>query len=1382
MLEYGINFNTKDGAAKAQKELEDLHKRWQKLFDDAPLAINFSKIDFNKMANSGSMNKIAKDAQSIGEQLRKMRAEFRGLTVDEARAGAGSNIIERYRKLKTEAGIYAGTLDQAVKAQDRLAAESDKATGAIQRQNREFKKQSEVLAQLKSYAMNFLSVYGGIRLTKNLVDITGEFEMQRVSLQAILQDAEKGAAIFERIKDLAIVSPFQFKDLVSYTKQLSAFSVPYKELYETTKMLADLSAGLGVGMDRLILAYGQVRSAAVLRGQELRQFTEAGIPIVEELRKKLSEANGELVTTGEVFEYISARKVPFEMVRDIIVEMTSEGGKFYKMQEKQAETLAGKIANLKDKFQIMNAEIGTKGDKILKGAVDVTSSLMANYEQVGRVLIALAGTYGTYRAALIAATTAEKFMSGAYATKIRMLRAVAVAQKALNVVMSANPYVLVATAVVGLSSALWALRDRTTAAEKAQKRFNDALAENQELADKERAKITELVNAVKDETRTRRDRQLKIEELQRLYPDIFSNLDLETAKNLDLAKAIGKVNEELDAKSDAQMKERVVEITKELARLRSEDGTTAYAGMYKYTIDHTERINELESERALITGKIAENEAAAAAAANQTLDEWQKIVDSFVKANDASFLKYSGEDGTAFSYINRIRDEYKRLTDEYSTYSTLVDAGSKKQAQRLKEQIDLTEQLAKTMGFSLGADGKTSGGGKDPNIEKNAMIKAAERLSELRAKMALEEKKYALEVEQAKVNAMEDGVAKERAQIELTKKMELQAIEERKQAMLNANLDIARAKWESEGKPGDVFKEEIKLTESQLEILESLRSAADINEIRAKEKMLEEILVKYQDYSQKVVAIEKRTQDEIKRLNDSRTDENSELIDRAIEEVKRKAKEEIATLSFDEMKNSDAWRILFSDLENQTVKSLKEALNIVEKADISSLNPADAKAVQRGIDKMKRKIDEKNPFYALTSGWKDFIKATEENQPDAAMEAINRMIGGAQELLSYYEEFQKLMGATFGEESDASFWTNTAGDIISATASTGGGVAKILMGDLSGIKDVIKGVTGYINVFRNIRNRKYDKEIERQEKVVKSLEQEYKRLGKAMEDSLGSDYYKNATKQAENLKAQEAAIQKQIEAEKKKGKDSDKKKIAELEAQKQELASESADVVQNAIEKLTGTDLTSAAESFAQAWMDAYVSFGNTTEAMQERFADMMKNMIVNSMLSTIMQKRLKPVFDMIENAWKDGAMTPEEVKAIWEQGKKATDAANQEASMTMDILKNLGVDIATKESNLTGLSKGVSTMSEDTALIMGGYLDSIRLKLFQYIDMMMADGLPFVSKMMLAQSQMVGYLASIEANTKSTADSNKALYNLLDRLSVSTSTGKGIALNTVME
>lgn len=1374
-LEYGINFNTEKGRKQAEEEIKKWREDFQKYLNKNPLNIGLSGKD------AGSVKTATTQIQGYRKELQDLRDEYKKLSTQELASGGGASIIDRYRKLREQVGIYGGTLDQVVKAEDRMRAAQEKTTSSVDRQTKAYKRQSDAMNQLKSYAMNFLSVYAGIRMVKNLATITGEFEMQKVSMQAILQDAEKGAAIFERIKELAVISPFQFKDLVSYTKQLSAFSVPYEELYDTTKMLADLSAGLGVGMDRLILAYGQVRSAAVLRGQELRQFTEAGIPIVEELRQKLSEANGELVTTGEVFEYISARKVPFEMVRDIIVEMTSEGGKFYKMQEVQAETLKGKIANLTDAFQIMMANIGESDGGLMKGAVDATRALIENYKTVGGILGTLVATYGAYKASLIAANTAELFMNGTYVAKIRMLRAAVVAQRALNAAMMVNPYVLLATAMTGLATAFVLLRDRTTAAEKAQKRFNGALAETQELADKERAKITELVNAVKDETRTRRDRQLKIEELQRLYPDIFSNLDLESAKYLDLAESIGKVNKKLDEKADAQLQERVVEITKELTKLRWEHGTTAYAGMYKYTIDHTERINELESERALITGKIAENEAAAAAAANQTLGEWQKMVDSFVEANDASFLKYSGEDGTVFSYISRIRDEYKRLTDEYSTYSTLVDSGSKAQAQRLKEQIGLTEQLAKTMGFSLGADGKPSSGGKDPNIEQNAMIKAAERLSELRAKMALQEKRYALEVRQADINMMEDGTAKELAQIELTRDRELQAIEERRQAMINANRDIARAKWESEGKKG-VFSEEVALTESQNAELISMDAVANMQMERSKEKMLENLLKQYRDYAQKVEDIEKEKNKKIKALNDGRTSDNSELVDRAIAEVEKKAKEEAASLAFDELKNADAWRILFSDLEDYTVKTLKESLSVVENADTSGLNAADAKAVQQAIDKMKRKIDEKNPFYALTNGWKNFIKATKENQPNAAIKAINRMIGGAQELLSYYEEFQKLMGATFGEESDASFWASTVGDIMSANVSTGGGVAKILMGDLSGIKDVIKGVTGYINVFRNIRNRKYDKEIERQEKVVKSLEQEYKRLGKAMEDSLGSDYYKNATKQAENLKAQVSALNKQIEAEKKKGKDSDKNKIAELEAQKQELISQSADVVQNAIEKLTGTDLTSAAESFAQAWMDAYVSFGNTTEAMQKRFKDMMQDMIVNAMIAPIMMKWLEPIFKMIDNAWKnDNKLTEQEIADIWNLGSKNIGLADAEANQTMGWLEKLGVDLRDpeEESNLKGISKGISTITEDTALVLGGYLNSIRMRLFEYIDfMMLPENRPVMSLLIQSQATMINHLQAIELNTSAIANSSNGILRRLEDVVISSDTGKGWALN----
>ena len=274
-----------------------------------------------------------------------------------------------------------------------------------------------------------------------------------------------------------------------------------------------------------------------------------------------------------------------------MVEMTSEGGKFYKMQEVQAETLKGKISNLTDAFQIMMANIGENDGGLMKGAIDATRALIENYETVGGVLGTLVATYGAYKASVIAANTADLFMNRTYVAKIRMLRAVTVAQNALNASMLVNPYVLLATAVIGLGAAFVLLRDRTTAAEAGLRNFNDAIAEAEEHAESEREKIIRLITTIKDETKTRRERQLKLDELQKMYPDIFSNLDLETAKNLELAGAIREVNEELDRRSDVKGEERVVEITKELTKLRAEHGKFVFAGTESYQINNLNKIS-----------------------------------------------------------------------------------------------------------------------------------------------------------------------------------------------------------------------------------------------------------------------------------------------------------------------------------------------------------------------------------------------------------------------------------------------------------------------------------------------------------------------------------------------------------------------------------------------------------------------------------------------------------------------------------------------------------------------------------------------------------------------------------------------------------------------
>ena len=242
-------------------------------------------------------------------------------------------------------------LQKQARAQEQLLRTYDRVTAAMQRQG-------QAASQLRNIMSDYFSVYAGMNLVRELITVGGEFETQKVALQTILGDMRQGQEIYSQIQSLAVESPMSFRELAGYTKQLAAFNIPYEELYDTTKRLADISAGVGVDMGRLILAYGQVRSATVLRGTELRQFTEAGIPMVDALAKKFNELNGTMVTSADVLnKLIPTKQIPFEMVRDVLKDMTDEGGRFYNMQLTLADTLAGKWSNLRDAWEVMLAGI-----------------------------------------------------------------------------------------------------------------------------------------------------------------------------------------------------------------------------------------------------------------------------------------------------------------------------------------------------------------------------------------------------------------------------------------------------------------------------------------------------------------------------------------------------------------------------------------------------------------------------------------------------------------------------------------------------------------------------------------------------------------------------------------------------------------------------------------------------------------------------------------------------------------------------------------------------------------------------------------------------------------------------------------------------------------
>lgn len=302
--------------------------------------------------------------------------------------------IQEHNKFVNEATSYGTKMQQT---NQKNATSSKEFTEELTKQSRMMR---EFVNTIKTYA----GFYFFRDMFQELVAIRGEFELQQVSLRAIIQDARRADQIFSQIKGLAVISPFQFSDLVGYTKQLAAFQIPVNELYGTMKSLADVSAGLGVDMGRIILAYGQIRSAGVLRGQELRQLTEAGIPALDSLRKKLEEVRGVAQATDDVFNAISTRQIPFEYIREMFTTMTEDGGMFYKMQEIQAASLKGMVSNLADSYKIMMNDIGEANDSVLKGIVGSITDAMNNWRYFSKAIEGVAVGYAALKGLQLART------------------------------------------------------------------------------------------------------------------------------------------------------------------------------------------------------------------------------------------------------------------------------------------------------------------------------------------------------------------------------------------------------------------------------------------------------------------------------------------------------------------------------------------------------------------------------------------------------------------------------------------------------------------------------------------------------------------------------------------------------------------------------------------------------------------------------------------------------------------------------------------------------------------------------------------------------------------------------------------------------------------
>lgn len=398
----------KNNKNSAEAELQRLKKLMQE--------VNAIQAKSPKLQIEG-LDRAKQELQALIDLMNKAKKEGTSISgIDMGRWSAG-NANLTIAELTQNQHSAATAAAQHAQEQQRMEQAIASATGKAQQQ-------SQVLSDLRSMATQYLSVWGATSFVKEIAQITGELELQQRSLEVIIGSANQAQELFNNIKGLSQMSPFTFQDLLKSTRQLAAFGVETKDLYGTMKSLSDLGAGLNVDVQRLILAYGHVKSAGVLSGIQRRQFETAGINITGEIAKVYNQryeraGSDERVTNADIFKKITKREIGFEDVEQAIKNLTSEGGKFYNMQLRQYETLGGKLRNLRNNYNIMLDDIGKKYMELLTGGVDALNSMMENWRTWGALIKSVT-------VALVAAKVASlafgKSMAGHRAASLAMMR------------------------------------------------------------------------------------------------------------------------------------------------------------------------------------------------------------------------------------------------------------------------------------------------------------------------------------------------------------------------------------------------------------------------------------------------------------------------------------------------------------------------------------------------------------------------------------------------------------------------------------------------------------------------------------------------------------------------------------------------------------------------------------------------------------------------------------------------------------------------------------------------------------------------------------------------------------------------------------------------
>lgn len=1028
---------------------------------------NVDNLNFKVILDDSEFNKKIEDDIKAAKRLNASLSEYLTIKQKHNKAksrGSGNSAKEIAEKkrlidLNTKETISQEKITQAklktAKAQQQL-------NKAISQSIPHYQTQGRLLGELGGLAATYFSIRGVASFVDELVKVTGQYQAQRAALRAILQDDIGADKLIGQMQDLALFSPYTFQDLTGYAKQLAAFGLPLDEIYDTTKRLADVSAGVGVDLSRIILAYGQVRSASFLKGSELRQFTEAGIPLLEVLAEQFEKIEGKSVSVGEVFDKISSRQVPFEMVAQAFKTMTDEGGKFYNMQETLASTVEGKVSNLRDAYEKMLYTIGENQSGIITGTIDGLKLLMENYEIIGKILVGLVTTYGTYKAALLsikainAVRNASKFVSD-YIAMGRALGFATANMVAFNTASKTNIFIALASAVVGVVAALASFN----------KQQKEALRESGKAAqafDEEATALKRLYEIAKDESKSKKERKDAISKINSEYGEYLDRLVDERDSVEQLSESYKKLSSALGEKYLREQNEVITGRQREsLNKAQSSlygalSETLKKSGLGdemqgKITSEIQHIINNFSrywSSQEIYNKIIEKLQAAGGDVGERQKGKLFDSVSDFKKSQNTLLIAEESYNQFAKGYeasMRTISASSGEVAEEVRT--TIQDIAKRIEAGNV--EIAKLEKRAKEKGLTDKERNELSAMREQNEADRNefkelagydyeSISKETEKIArakrEQAKKLARETIKAEDEITLASIEAMDEGFNKKLALAELQHKQKLQELTWQYEDLQN----------KAEGSPDITPQFAKKIT------AEEIRYATEIAIIEEEmnKKRLEsqrEYMREYGSLKEKESAIILKYEEEIAKAKA----EGDEYLAKTLD---KKKQEELREL---EKQYSGIYALIFADARDLTSSQLAQAIEFTQEEIKKAVADGDIEELTELYEQLNAAMAEQTQrdswgFGGLVKGFKMLKKSSSNYNESISVDdgaGIEQALNERAAAMSLIEKSAKEISDTFGE----------LGEALEELGGVAGEIGGVFKGISSNSENLVKAFT-----------------------------------------------------------------------------------------------------------------------------------------------------------------------------------------------------------------------------------------------------------------------------------------------------------------------------------